>query len=379
MKHLRLRAIAFAVAAGMLLSLAACEDREPQERTINLDLRGGEVAGGDATWRVDQGDEVTLIVTSDQPVNFHLHGYDFEQDVEPGKPAEFAFTANATGSFPITIHHAAVAVGVDDHDAGQASTVEATEGMSVRVEASPDSVSGLNIRLTTPNFTFTAGDAGGEHVPGQGHAHIYVDGVKLGRVYGEHYHIGHIEPGEHTLRVSLNANDHTEYTIDGSLVEDVITVVAPEAGADHHSDAAGGETVEAPDGMSVSLDAVEDSVGGFNLRIDTTGFTFAPEEVGGEHVQGHGHAHIYVDGEKVARVYGPDYHLDGIAAGEHTIRVVLNTNGHQEYAVGASVVEDSVTVVVAPDAAGSGDGGHSHGDGSDATVEKELGRFEVFP
>ena len=76
-------------------------------------------------------------------------------------------------------------------------------------------------------------------MPGHGHAHIYVDGVKVGRLYGEHYHLGSIAPGEHTLRATLNANSHEEYAIGGAIVEDSITVVvadAGDAGGDHGHD-----------------------------------------------------------------------------------------------------------------------------------------------
>jgi hypothetical protein len=34
----------------------------------------------------------------------HLHGYDIELKVEPGRAAEMAFTAHATGRFPVSVH-----------------------------------------------------------------------------------------------------------------------------------------------------------------------------------------------------------------------------------------------------------------------------------
>ena len=41
----------------------------------------------------------------------HLHGYDIEQRVSAGAVAELAFTATATGRFPIEIHAPAEAGG----------------------------------------------------------------------------------------------------------------------------------------------------------------------------------------------------------------------------------------------------------------------------
>ena len=34
-------------------------------------------------------------------MEFHLHGYDLEAQVEPGEPAELAFEATVTGRFEI--------------------------------------------------------------------------------------------------------------------------------------------------------------------------------------------------------------------------------------------------------------------------------------
>lgn len=48
------------------------------------------------------------------------------------------------------------------------------------------------------------------------------------------------------------------------------------------------ETIEAPAGLDVALEIHPDAVDGFNVRIVTRGFTFAPEHASGDH--GHGGA-----------------------------------------------------------------------------------------
>jgi hypothetical protein len=53
---------------------------------------------------VIEGDEVNLQMTSDHPVELHLHGYDLEQEVEPGEPRELSFQATDTGRFAIEVH-----------------------------------------------------------------------------------------------------------------------------------------------------------------------------------------------------------------------------------------------------------------------------------
>lgn len=54
--------------------------------------------------RVTRGDRVTLVWTTDEPVQLHLHGYDLEFEVTPGKPVTREFVAHATGRFPVTSH-----------------------------------------------------------------------------------------------------------------------------------------------------------------------------------------------------------------------------------------------------------------------------------
>ena len=98
--------------------------------------------------------------------------------------------------------------------------------------------------------------------------------------------------------------------------------------------------------ITLSIEVTSDTVSGFNVQLMTEGFTFAPENVGGEHVDGEGHAHIYVDGVKISRVYGEWYHLSGLSAGEHELRVTLNTNSHNDYAIDGEVLEDTTTIVV---------------------------------
>ena len=50
---------------------------------------------------VDEGARVNLRITSDVPLEFHLHGYDLEEEVEPGEPAALSFEADITGRFEI--------------------------------------------------------------------------------------------------------------------------------------------------------------------------------------------------------------------------------------------------------------------------------------
>jgi plastocyanin len=76
----------------------------PKPEATKIDIRGGEVAGGPAEIQVKNGDTVVIVVSSDAPDDIHLHGYDIEKKVEPGKPATFRFKANLEGEFEIESH-----------------------------------------------------------------------------------------------------------------------------------------------------------------------------------------------------------------------------------------------------------------------------------
>ena len=77
---------------------------------------------------------------------------------------------------------------------------------------------GAKLRLETNNFTFIRTDDDAAHVPNEGHAHVYLNGLKLGRLYSNIYQIGALSPGNYTLSVSLNSNDHRPYVSDSGPV-----------------------------------------------------------------------------------------------------------------------------------------------------------------
>jgi len=102
----------------------------------------------------------------------------------------------------------------------------------------------------------------------------------------------------------------------------------------------------------VDLTVNRDSMmpGHFNLEIDTENFEFAPQNVSSDFFMGQGHAHVFVDDTKISRSYGNWYHLPRLKSGNHTIRVTLNTNNHQEYAIDGVTISDSETVSVSENA-----------------------------
>lgn len=68
-------------------------------KTFELVVKAKKLISGQETITVNEGDEVVIKVTSDEPEEFHLHGYDKSVDLEKDTSVELKFTANLTGRF----------------------------------------------------------------------------------------------------------------------------------------------------------------------------------------------------------------------------------------------------------------------------------------
>ena len=101
-----------------------------------------------------------------------------------------------------------------------------------------------------------------------------------------------------------------------------------------------------PNAPTLGIAITPDPKSGWNLRIETTNFRFSPENASGPHRAGEGHAHAYVNGRKVARVYGPWFHLDALPKGEVAVTVTLNSNDHRPLAVEDAPLEVTRTLTV---------------------------------
>lgn len=68
-------------------------------------VSGGEPVGGVREIGVRKGETIRFTVVSDAPDDVHLHGYDVERPVAPGRPARFAVPADIEGIFQAELHH----------------------------------------------------------------------------------------------------------------------------------------------------------------------------------------------------------------------------------------------------------------------------------
>jgi FtsP/CotA-like multicopper oxidase with cupredoxin domain len=76
----------------------------PQPVVEKIEIKGGQPAGGLKKISVKKGEQVEIDVTSDAAGEAHLHGYDIEKKLQPGKTAKFRFKADIEGVFELELH-----------------------------------------------------------------------------------------------------------------------------------------------------------------------------------------------------------------------------------------------------------------------------------
>lgn len=95
---------------------------------------------------------------------------------------------------------------------------------------------------------------------------------------------------------------------------------------------------------AISIEAYEDAMSGYNIEIKTENFVFTPEHVNTEPFFNEGHAHLFVNGKKITRVYSPWVHLSAkhLQEGSNVVEVTLNANDHSEWANEGEHIQSSL-------------------------------------
>lgn len=137
----------------------------------------------------------------------------------------------------------------------------------------------------------------------------------------------HSDPAAHQTQVAgaRSHDDHSGHKTSGHNHDELVSVAA------------------GPDAPALTITVTPDPASGFNLHLMTENFAFAPERASQGHVPGEGHAHVYVNGEKIGRLYGSWMHIASLPA-DAEVEVTLNTNDHRMLAVDNRPLKASVTV-----------------------------------
>lgn len=107
--------------------------------------------------------------------------------------------------------------------------------------------------------------------------------------------------------------------------------------------------IEVPEGRpvpSLRIRLSRDMMDGFNVFLETENFRFTPQNLGTTIVANEGHAHLYVNGEKVARMYSPWHHLPAklLREGFNRIEVEFSANDHSVWGVAGAPIGADVLI-----------------------------------
>ncbi|MGH3343661.1 MAG: hypothetical protein ACRDPK_12460 [Carbonactinosporaceae bacterium] len=78
--------------------------RTAAAKTVRITIAKGEVSPAPDRVPVDLGEQLRIVVRSDQADEVHVHGYDAEARVTPAAPATLTFTADQPGLFDVETH-----------------------------------------------------------------------------------------------------------------------------------------------------------------------------------------------------------------------------------------------------------------------------------
>jgi hypothetical protein len=129
-----------------------------------------------------------------------------------------------------TIDHSAVGHGTGDHAMMHDTTLEvpSAEAPKLNIMVMRDPMTGYNLHVMAENFKFSPQNASLEHIAGEGHAHVYVNGVKRARLYGNWMHLDALPIGEVIVDVTLNSNDHRPLAVGGTNITASATLIVAE-------------------------------------------------------------------------------------------------------------------------------------------------------
>ena len=112
------------------------------------------------------------------------------------------------------------------------SSIEIPAGQpvpTVRLNLLPDAMRGWNLEVKVANFRFAPERVNTKGLLTEGHAHLMIDGKKVTRLYGSWYYLSGagLQPGKHTIEVTLNTNQHEALTHNGKPISAMTMIEVP--------------------------------------------------------------------------------------------------------------------------------------------------------
>lgn len=97
---------------------------------------------------------------------------------------------------------------------------------------------------------------------------------------------------------------------------------------------------------NVWMDITNDPTGGYNIHLNTMNFSFTPQNVGHEDVMGEGYAQLFINGQKIERLYSSWFHIPAMDPGTYTVVVTLESNNSNDFCIRGTPIQSKQVLVV---------------------------------
>lgn len=139
----------------------------------------------------------------------------------------------ATNDSSVVTSESQLSIGGEmDHSHIPVAVPDGTPIPSLSIQVKRDWMSGLNLTLLTENYSLVPPREGlsmavlmqpsidPESGIAEGHAHLYINGEKVQRIYGDHVHLPEtlFKPGLNQINVSINNHGHMYWTTDNRQI-----------------------------------------------------------------------------------------------------------------------------------------------------------------
>ncbi|WP_052128552.1 hypothetical protein [Neosynechococcus sphagnicola] len=145
-----------------------------------------------------------------------------------GTGAGIAHTADAPAG--VLFAHESSGMSLDSDGTHAHQQLEIPPGQpvpTVQLIVHPDAIRGWNLEVKVTNFRFAPERVNAASIPTEGHVHLYIDGKKITRIYGSWFYLPSLEPGQHQIKVTLNANGHETLVHHHQPIETTVIIQVP--------------------------------------------------------------------------------------------------------------------------------------------------------
>lgn len=240
---------------------------------------------------------------------------------------------------------------------------EGDDQPSLYLSVQPYDSYGWVVIYNANNFTFNAENASSQHIQGEGHGHLYVNDVKIARLYGEPYYLRDLNMGANTIRITLNTNNHLSYVFNGAAIEKNVEIVV-EKNVENISKINLTEKEWSKEILpKVKIEVVEDKMKGWNLHIKAK--NYALNEFDSES-KSRGCFLLSINNENITKIFGNNYHIGMLPKEHNIVKVLLMADNSYIYTYKDAAIMDFQLVM---DHGQHNHGDHDHGSGNHLYVK----------